>query len=212
MNKWIHKDTHSQLSTCKSCFPQTIWFPNSPLIIMGIVSGFAELPLCCFKSFIGVWYIFTQFAMSLHERFRSIKQLFRHIIFMCCFLVAVTMKQTYKQVFHWMKTLQCCWPSDLSVCTVWHLVESKWTFLPKQWLVVEALHSKNVWFSLIVTPAVDWHDTACPTTPKAGNCTQDSNFSNSYGWLLLSAKELLGKLWRYIIHMLIKNNNNLEIK
>ena len=55
---------------------------------------------------------------------RSIKQLFRHIIFICCFLVAVTMKQTYKQVFHWMKTLQCCQPSDLSVCIVWHLVES----------------------------------------------------------------------------------------
>ena len=98
----------------------------------------------------------------------------------------------------------------LCVGIVWHLLESigesTWPFLSKQWLVVEALHSKNIdLLSLIVDTATDCID--CPSTHRSksvlhtfchcsnqNSCTEFlilvTVMAASYYW----SKKLLGKL------------------
>ena len=110
------------------------------------------------------------------------------------------------QKIGWLKKLVML----LCVGIVWHLLESigesTWPFLSKQWLVVEALHSKNIdLFSLIVDTATDCID--CPSTHRSksvlhtfchcsnqNSCTEFlilvTVMAASYYW----SKKLLGKL------------------
>ena len=115
------------------------------------------------KSFFSVWYFWHSLWWHYMRNTRHVKQKCSGAL--SSSVAFLWRKWTHENVILWRKTV----PLDLTPAPrCRHLMDSTWTFLPKQWLLDEALHLKNVaYVSLIVTTNTDC--TACLTTPRS--CT-----------------------------------------
>ena len=160
----------------------------------------------CVKSFVGVSYSWHSLRRYYVRDVGHIKQVFRGIIFVCQHFVAGMKgidKSVYRQMFHRLalpgilcsRTEHCFLSSSLlsKHCIRRTLTRLLWLELQPQTAPLAP-----IFFADLVPPTLPFFfffSFSSSFSKSEKSRTFCSNFSNSYGSLLLLAEQLLGKLW-----------------